>query len=176
MSLTRYSEYLSVLLFKFLTFYVLGSFLGSYGTNPWYSKTLETLPSAFDARWNLAIVILERMQAHSSSCCSTSALSSLRTKAPFLFFATLGLHFSSTSFVHSCTPTHLPRGYARNIRIRGRRDVCIKGSEGEGFNIVRTFQSVYDCIDSTACRHLAKVSNHRILAYRVHILPVRYIL
>jgi len=31
-----------------------------------------------------------------------------------------------------------------------------------GFNIVRTFQSVYDYIDSStwACRHLAEVSNH----------------
>lgn len=64
----------------------------------------------------------------------------------------------------TCTRAHIyapPAGIPReDIRIRGRRDIW-KGW-GWGFNIVRTFQSVYDCIDSTdpACRHLAEVSNH----------------
>lgn len=116
-NLTKDSRYPSDLVFKFLNFYILRPFLDSCGMNPWYSKTLETLPLAFDARWNLAIVILERMQAHSSSCRPTSALSSLRTKAPFLIPRHLGPTFPS-NFFRALMHTYIyapPTGIARRI-------------------------------------------------------------
>jgi len=119
MNLIKDFGYPVILSFQFLNFYILGSFLDSRGMNPWHSKTLETLPLAFDARWNLAIVILERMQAHSSSCRSTSALSSLRTKAPFLILCHLGPTFPS-NFFRALMHTYI---YALPTRIPNRRRI-----------------------------------------------------
>lgn len=88
------------------------------------------------------------MQTHSSSCRSTSALSSLRTEA-FLILRRLGPTFP-TDFSRALVHTYIyapPAGIPRRILEYEDGGICGR-DEGWGFNIVRTFQSVYDCIDS----------------------------
>lgn len=154
-------------------------------------KTLEIFPQIFHVRQNLIIVILECM--HSSFCCLTSPLSSLRTQASFsyslpyrayiTFDLLLRVHMCYTSththtytFTHTCaytraSPTSIPRGILGYEYVRQDiEETRVRFQYCANFSICR-----YDCVDSSgpACRYLAEVSNHHIPVYRTRVLPQR---